>query len=124
MIHRRRFVQVGGVIAAALLAGTAGSAAAQATGELAGLVTGPDGAPLAGAIVTVTSADLESGEASLTTDAAGRYTLGQIPPGLYDVTVELQGYRKGSLATLKVEDGRTTQADLVLERRFGGEDGY
>lgn len=124
MIHRRRLVQLGGIIAAAAVVGEAASAAAQSTGQLSGLVTGPDGTPVAGAFVTVTSAELDNGEAALTTDAAGHYSLSQIPPGLYDVTVELPGYRRGSLTTLKVEDGRTTQADLVLERRTGGEDGY
>ena len=85
---------------------------------------GADGAPLAGAIVTVVSAELDAGDVTLTTDDAGRFTLGPLRPGLYDVIVELAGYRRGSLSTLKVEDGRTTQADIVLERRTGGEDGY
>lgn len=140
MRERRRLVQRGGLALAGVLLTIAsggslagvGSLAAPATaraqeegaGHLVGLVTAADGGPLAGAVITVSSAALPTGDASLTTDEAGRFRLGLIPPGLYDVAVELPGYRRGLLGGLKVEDGRTTDASLVLERRAGGEDGY
>jgi hypothetical protein len=135
MVERRRLLRhVGLTVAAAIAAGSlsgARSEPAQAqndddpgTGQIAGLVLGTDGVPLAGAIVTVISPELDAGDTSLTTDEAGRFTLGPIRPGLYDVAVELEGYRRGLLATLKVENGQTTQAKIVLERRAGGEDGY
>ena len=82
------------------------------------------GMPLAGANITVISPELDAGDTTLTTDEAGRFSLGPIRPGLYDVSVEVNGYRRGLLTTLKVENGRTTPADITLERRTGGEDGY
>ena len=134
MVERRRLMRLGGLtvaatIAAGGLSGPLVEAARAAeddsgSGRLAGQVLGADGAPLAGAIVTVTSPELDAGDTSLTTDEAGRFALGELRPGLYDVAVELSGYRRGMLSTLKVENGQTTQADLVLERRTGGEDGY
>lgn len=132
MVERRRLIRIGGLTLAAAVAGGGVSgppwetahAQEDGSGQLTGLVRGADGEPLTGAIVTVTSPELDAGDASLTTDAAGRYTLGPIRPGLYDVAVELHGYRRGSLTTLKLENGRTTQADITLERRTGGEDGY
>jgi hypothetical protein len=135
MVERRRLLRrVGLTVAAAIAAGGLSgtfSWPAQAqhdedpgTGQLAGQVLGADGAPLAGAFVTVISPELDAGDTSLTTDEAGRFTLGPIRSGLYDVAVEVEGYRRGLLATLKVENGQITQAEIVLERRTGGEDGY
>lgn len=134
MHERRRLVQIGGLaLTGALLTGARGgehvtvaavSAQADGAGQLVGVVTTPDGAPLAGAVITVSSAALATGDTTLTTDDAGRFALGPIPPGLYDVAVELPGYRRGLLGGLPVADGKITDASLILERRTGGEDGY
>lgn len=134
MVERRRFLRLGGLTVAATIAAGGLSAPSRevaraaddedGTGQLAGQVLGADGAPLPGAIVTVLSPELDTGDAALTTDDTGRFTLGPIRPGLYDVSVELNGYRRGLLASLKVENGQVTSADIVLERRTGGEDGY
>jgi len=132
MVERRQLLSLGGLgLAATLTTGGLARALSEAaradeggSGQLAGLVVSADGAPIAGAIVTVVSAELHAGDATLSTDDAGRFALGPVRPGLYDVVVELTGYRRGSLDTLKVEDGHTTQAEIVLERRTGGEDGY
>jgi hypothetical protein len=134
MVERRKLLRLGGLTVAATIAAGGLSGGAEQTvhaqdgesgsGQLAGLVTGADGAPLGGANVTVSSAELDAGDTTLTTDDGGHFTLGPIRPGLYDVAVEVNGYRRGSLATLTVENGKTTQADIVLERRTGSEDGY
>jgi hypothetical protein len=129
MIERRRLFGLG-LAATLALGGLAGPAddAAQAqeagSGQLNGQVFGQDGAPIADAIVTVSSAELDAGDATLTTDGNGQFTLGPVRPGLYDVAVELTGYRRGLLTTLRVDEGRTTRAEIVLERRTSGEDGY
>jgi hypothetical protein len=129
MRQRRRLFGLGLAVTLAL-GGLAGptedvvQAQEVGSGQLSGQVLGPDGAPLADAIVTVSSAELEAGDTTLTTDGNGQFTLGPVRPGLYDVAVELNGYRRGLLATLRVDDGRTTRAEIVLERRANGEDGY
>ena len=128
-IERRRLIGLG--LAAALVAGT-GSAwsesVAQAddegSGILAGHVTGDDGTPLAHVTVTVTSAMLDAGDASLTTDDAGRFSLAPAPVGLYDVAAERNGYRPGAVGALRVASGGATQVEIVLERRGPGESSY
>lgn len=127
MIERRRLIGLG-VAATLALGGLAGqhSAKAQETGSgrLDGHVVADDGAPLAGAVVTITSAELETGDTTLTTDDQGQFTLGPVRPGLYDVAVELDGYRDGSVTAIQVQDGRPTLAEIVLQRRAPGEGGY
>ena len=93
-------------------------------GTLAGHVVGSDGGPLAQASVTVTSAALAAGDAILTTDADGRFLLTPAPTGLYDVAVELQGYRPGLVGGLRVASGETVQVEIVLEARGPGESSY
>ena len=128
-IERRRLMGLG--LAAALAAGTGGiwpESVAQAdddgTGSLAGHVLGQDGTPLAHVIITVTSAALDAGDASLTTDDDGSFLLTPAPAGLYDVAAEREGYRPGAVGALRVASGATAQVEIVLERRGLGEGSY
>src|SRR5262245_21611439 len=121
-IERRRLLGLG--LGAVLLAGSGtlwSGRAAQAdddgSGSLAGHVLGQDGAPLAHVNVTVTSAALDAGDASLTTDDAGGFLLTPAPAGFYDVAAELNGYRPGEVTALRVANGATVQVEIVLERR-------
>ncbi len=129
MIERRRLMGLG--LAAAVAAGTGtiwSGSVAQAddngSGSLTGQVVGQDGAPVAGANVTVTSAMLDAGDATLTTDEAGRFLLTPAPAGLYDVAVEREGYRPGSVTSVRVGDNQTARVEIVLERRAPGESSY
>jgi hypothetical protein len=131
MIERRRLIGLGVAAGLALGGGlgSLGSATVQAeddggTGRLEGRVVGDDGALLAGATVTVTSPELDSGDATLQTDGQGQFTLGALRPGLYDLAVEQDGYRAGALASLSVQDGQATRAEIVLQRRASGDGGY
>jgi hypothetical protein len=128
-IERRRLMGLG--LAAALVAGTGGvwsEGVAQAddegSGSLAGRVTADNGAPLAHVSVTVMSAMLDAGDASLTTDDTGRFLLTPTPAGLYDVAAELNGYRPGEVGALRVASGGTAQVEIVLEQRGPGESSY
>jgi len=127
---RRRLFGLG--LAASVLAGLcpsrsiANARADDETGEgtLAGRVVGADGGPLAQANVTVTSAALAAGDATLTTDDGGRFLLTPAPTGLYDVAVDLQGYRPGLVGGLHVGNGETVQVEIMLEPRGPGESSY
>ena len=129
MIERRRLIGLG-VAATLALGGLAGrhptevQAQESGAGRLEGHVVGDDGATLAGVVVTITSPELKTGDATLTTDDRGQFTLGPVRPGLYDVAVEHAGYRDGSLTALQVQDGQPTPAEIVLQRRAPGEGGY
>jgi len=90
------------------------SARAQApTGTVSGVVTDPAGGPIAGARVRLTNRD--SGlTRSLTTSAEGDYGAAALPPGMYQVTAEADGF--GPLErTAAVETGMTTTLDLTLQ---------
>jgi hypothetical protein len=129
MIERRRLIGLGlaATLAVGGLTGQRSAATVQAqeggSGRLEGHVVGDDGAPVAGAIVTVTSPELEAGDATLTTDERGQFALGPVRPGLYDVAVEMAGYRDGSLTSLSVQASESTRAEITLQRRAPGEGG-
>jgi len=93
-------------------------------GTLTGRVVGADGGPLAQASVTITSVALAAGDATVSTDDGGRFLLTPAPTGLYDVAVELQGYRSGLVGGLRVGNGETVQVEIVLEARGPGESSY
>lgn len=92
------------------LAALAGTAAAQSTGSILGVVTGPAGEPLRGAQVTVLSPTLVA-----STGADGRFVLGGVPAGERVLQVQMLGYRPLTLARVQVRIGRPTELRLRLE---------
>ncbi|GHJ39764.1 MFS transporter [Streptomyces sp. TS71-3] len=85
-----------------------------ASGGLAGVVTSaPDGLPVEGAMVVVTDIPgnvLASGK----TDAAGGFTLGELPVGEYTVAVHASGCRP-TARLAEVGGTGTTRLDIVLQ---------
>ena len=92
----------------------AGTARAQApTGTIAGVVADPSGRPVAGARLRLTNRD--SGLArSLTTSAEGDYSAPALPPGVYLVAAEADGFGRIERAAA-VETGATTTLNLTLQ---------
>jgi hypothetical protein len=76
-----------------------GQAISQNGGSIQGTVTDQTGAVIAGAKVTIASPDTGSSKV-LTTDAAGLYSLGPLPPGKYTITVEVAGFERLVLKTV------------------------
>ncbi len=91
-------------------------AAAQniATGELHGTVTDPAGALVPGAKVSVKNADTGLARA-LETNAVGEYRALLLPPGVYDVQVEKEGFRTQLAKGVRVMVGQIAIMDLRLE---------
>jgi outer membrane receptor protein involved in Fe transport len=84
-------------------------AAAQSTGAIAGVVTGESG-PIQGARVAI-----ESPTTAITvTDAAGKYSLRELPAGKYQVLVTSIGY-KAVRKSVDVAAGQTATVDAKLE---------
>ncbi|MCH8342162.1 MAG: carboxypeptidase regulatory-like domain-containing protein [Chloroflexi bacterium] len=80
---------------------------AQAVGTVTGTVT--DGSdPIAGATVSA-----DTGQ-SVSTDADGNYTLGDVPAGMRTLTAAASGYASKSTTT-SVTDGLTTVVDFALD---------
>src|SRR5271157_940912 len=63
------------------------------SGAINGIVTDKTGAVVVGATVTATSVDTGLVRTA-TTGSAGEYAITNLPPKLYSVTVEAQGFRK------------------------------
>src|SRR5690348_7888259 len=91
-----------------------GAAWAQnAQGTIVGHVTDPSGAIVPGATVTVL--DLSTGLAhTLTTNAAGDYTVPALNPGQYKVTIQASGFTKQTSSELTLEVQQTLRQDFRL----------
>ncbi len=83
------------------------------TGTIAGVVTDPAGAPVAGARVRLTNRD--SGlNRSVNPSDEGNYSVAALPSGVYQVTAEAAGFSPLE-RTATVEAGTTTTVNLVLQ---------
>lgn len=79
----------GAGLAVSLIVATPAAAQDVTAGQLQGTVLGPQGAPVAGAVVTV-----ESGTGfvrTATTGSSGSFVIPQLTPGLYQVRIAVQG---------------------------------
>jgi hypothetical protein len=94
---------------------TLGYAAAQVvTGDITGRVVDPGGAVVAGATVTARSTGTGLTR-SVTTTSDGDYTITQLPPGIYEVTVEARGFSKVLLKDVQVLVGARETRNVELK---------
>jgi len=91
------------------------AALAQATtGTISGTVTDESKAVLPGVNVQVTN--VETGATrTLLTDERGGFRALSLPPGLYSVAAELQGFTSARRENLTLEIGRDVSADITLK---------
>ena len=82
-------------------------------GAVAGAVRTSAKAPVAGAMVTLARAD---GKGIWTTISGGDgiFSISNVAPGEYVVTLQAEGYRDTTAARLQVMAGRATRADVVF----------
>jgi Carboxypeptidase regulatory-like domain/TonB dependent receptor/TonB-dependent Receptor Plug Domain len=96
------------------LALPATTSAQETTGTISGTVTDESKAILPGVTVLVTN--IETGATrSLVTDVRGAFRALSLPPGVYSVAAELQGFAPARRENLTVEIGREVYADLALK---------
>jgi hypothetical protein len=106
-------VRVLSCLLGALLVCTSGAFAQQGTTEIRGKVVDTSNAAVPGASVVVRNE--ETGMFRETVSAAdGTYFVGGIVPGPYEVTAELQGFKKLGMKNIRLEIGKTTTLDLQL----------
>jgi len=83
-------------------------------GTVSGLLTDASGAVVQGAKVTLL--DEQKGyRFSATSDKEGRYLFGSIPPGLYTVTAEMQGFEKTVRTHLRVNVSENPTANMTMK---------
>ena len=84
------------------------------TGQVLGQVTDPVGAAVAQAKIDLR--DNATGTVrTATTDQAGYYTLAQVKPGAYSVTVIASGFAKALVPSVTVEVGKTSAINVSLK---------
>lgn len=98
---------------AMIMAPLARASAQTARGRVVGTVTDADGNVVAGATVTATNQGTNF-KRTATTSSAGTFAVVELPPGVYTVTVEASGFKRGA-ATVEVVIARDTKTDFALE---------
>jgi outer membrane receptor protein involved in Fe transport len=96
-----------------LVLSAAGVRAQTATSMLSGVVRDGSGAVVGGATVTVRSAATGLVRRA-STDAAGRYSLANLPPGEYELRVEMQGFRSAVRGGVVLTVGGAAVEDVTL----------
>ena len=101
-----------GLFAIALLSALAAPLSAQTTGSISGRVADENNGPLPGVTVSARGAALQ-GRQQATTDSAGAYKLPLLPPGSYDISVDLSGFAAAT-RTEAVALGVDTRIDFTM----------
>src|SRR6267142_2635109 len=103
------------VVLGAVLLGFSAPVMGQAVNAtLLGAVTDTSGAVVAGAKVTAT--EMKTGVSrSTTTNDSGNYAFANLPPGLYEVVTEKQGFKKAVRSGVDVVVNTDTRVNLALD---------
>src|SRR5580704_15197564 len=84
------------------------------TAELSGNVTDPTGAAVAKA--KITAANTETGQSKdAITDDSGAYLITQLPPGVYNLSVEANGFRKTVQNGVRLEVSQRAELNFKLQ---------
>src|SRR3989454_9320977 len=97
-----------------MLAALSSSAFAQSTATLQGSVTDPSGAVVSGVKVTVRNQATAS-ERITQTDSAGNYQVAALPPGVYRVEAQAQGFSSQAVSDLTLEVSRIVVQNFQLK---------
>ncbi|HEX8149930.1 MAG TPA: carboxypeptidase-like regulatory domain-containing protein [Pyrinomonadaceae bacterium] len=98
-----------------LLACAAGVSAQVATGTLKGKIVGPDGGAIGGARVSVVANADAQNTRTVTSSAAGDYSIADLAPGLYKVRVEVSGFKTVVAEDIDVLAGDAQELRFTLE---------
>jgi hypothetical protein len=84
------------------------------TGNVSGTITGPRGASISGADITITQ-KITGQSAHTTTSPAGTYAVRDLAPGEYSLHVEAKGFQAVDLL-VRIQPPETVTADVRLQR--------
>ncbi|HSY93178.1 MAG TPA: carboxypeptidase-like regulatory domain-containing protein [Candidatus Binatus sp.] len=84
------------------------------TGTVVGAITDTSGAVVAGATVTLTDTTTNVARSS-TTNGAGRYTIVDVNPGIYNLSVSKSGFSTSKVANQEVKVGASLTLNLSLQ---------
>jgi hypothetical protein len=98
----------------ALLILTTSLHAQRTTGDLQGVVRDASGGVLPGVTVSVSGPNIPRAQTTVTSET-GSYRIGNLPPGTYNLSFELTGFKPVSLQGLRVNVGGTLEQNVGLE---------
>lgn len=88
-------------------------AAQQTTGEIIGKITDDSGAFLPGVTVTIRGAGV-AGAPTITSSGAGTYRFAALPPSVYELEFELQGFTTLKRTAVAVAVGSAVEINVIL----------
>src|SRR6185503_579344 len=101
---------------ATLLVGLSAVASAQeVTGSILGTVKDTTGAAVQGATVTITDAEKKVVARTVQTNDAGEFSVPNLTPGVYDVTIEAPNFKKHVESRVKLDVGERHPVNVSLE---------
>ena len=103
-----------GAIAVFLMVSSLAYAQDSSTGNISGTVTGPRGASVSGAELTITN-KISGQSAHTTTSPAGTYAVRDLIPGEYVLHVEAKGFQPAEIL-LRIQASATATGDVKLQR--------
>ncbi len=109
----RRFVALI-LMVVALFANPVSGSAQRTTGDIRGVVTDASGAVLPGVTVTLRGRAVP-GAPTTVTNETGVYRFPNLPPGSYDLTVELAGFTTSTQTGIQVSLGGSAEIDVQLK---------
>ncbi|HSO76787.1 MAG TPA: carboxypeptidase regulatory-like domain-containing protein, partial [Blastocatellia bacterium] len=83
------------------------------TGQISGVVTDNQGAAISGATVKVSNSQTGL-ERSTTSNEEGAYSIISLPPGVYSLSADANGFGKSNFSNLEVLVGRTYDQNITL----------
>src|SRR5579872_1868794 len=83
-------------------------------GSITGTVFDPAGAVVAGAAINATNVETGAVYPTLST-ATGNYTIPQVPPGPYEISVGVPGFKSFIRSGVTVAVAQTLRIDVTLE---------
>ncbi len=108
----KRTLTVTGLLLSLLLPNQAGAQAV--SGTILGTVKDPSGAAVSNAQAVITG--IENGVSrTVRTDNSGDFSAPSLPTGLYNVSVEMPGFKKSTLSNLQLGVDQKLRADVRLE---------
>src|SRR6202035_516486 len=82
-------------------------------GTIKGTVSDPSGAPIPGAIVTLSSSALVV-QQTIASDASGNYHFEQLPTGVYRVTASAAGFQQYARENIQITAGFSADVDMQM----------
>ncbi len=76
-------------------------------------------APLIEAVITLSSPALEGSKIALT-DSTGNYKITGLPPGVYSITFEMEGFKTSGKSEIEITDGAVVGVSIEMARARDG----